>query len=327
MNRSIFDSLYFGFFLAAWIAFCTQGATAQVAEQSSGNSVIHCQKGDDRLQFRLGEIVVGEFVFQDSQILRPYWCNLRSASGIQLTRNHPPIDGQDPADHATMHPGLWLAFGDIVGSDFWRNKATMKHVQFVDDVKVEKSSVRWSHRCELLSGVAADSTLLGTVEHRHSCQLLNEGILITWNTTFKPGRLPLVFGDQEEMGFGVRVATGLSEKKGGEIISSDGLRTAKATWGKPAIWCDYSGRIENRHVGVTVMPSPRNFRGSWWHNRDYGLMLANPFGRSAMKQGEISQVSVAPGEQLELRFAVVLHDQVDYSPAKAYQHFLAIDEP
>ena len=27
------------------------------------------------------------------------------------------------------------------------------------------------------------------------------------------------------------------------------------------------------------MPAPSNFRTSWWHNRDYGVFVANPFGR------------------------------------------------
>ena len=30
-----------------------------------------------------------------------------------------------------MHPGLWLAFGDLGGADFWRNKATVQHAAFV----------------------------------------------------------------------------------------------------------------------------------------------------------------------------------------------------
>ena len=32
-----------------------------------------------------------------------------------------------------MHPGLWLAFGDISGHDFWRNKARIRHAGFVKE--------------------------------------------------------------------------------------------------------------------------------------------------------------------------------------------------
>jgi hypothetical protein len=30
------------------------------------------------------------------------------------------------------------------------------------------------------------------------------------------------------------------------------------------------------------MPDPANFRASWFHSRDYGLIVANPFGKKAM---------------------------------------------
>jgi len=55
------------------------------------------------------------------------------------------------------------------------------------------------------------------------------------------------------------------------------------------------------------MPDPANFRPCWFHARDYGLLLANPFGRRAFRKGPPSKVVVKPGESLRLRFAVLLH--------------------
>jgi hypothetical protein len=69
------------------------------------------------------------------------------------------------------------------------------------------------------------------------------------------------------------------------------------------------------------MASPGNFRESWWHNRDYGVFVANPFGRQAMKQGTKSSVKVAKGESLRLIFAAVIHDGADYDPAAEYGRF------
>ena len=62
------------------------------------------------------------------------------------------------------------------------------------------------------------------------------------------------------------------------------------------------------------MADPANFRPSWWHNRDYGLMVANPFGRESMKQGVKSVVRVNRGETLRLRFGAVLHAAVTEAP-------------
>ena len=76
---------------------------------------------------------------------------------------------------------------------------------------------------------------------------------------------------------------------------------------------------------MALMPDPANFHPSWFHNRDYGLMAANPFGRNAMKQGELSRVEVKKGERLRLRFGILLHSaapEKEVDLAAAYREFL-----
>ena len=119
------------------------------------------------------------------------------------------------------------------------------------------------------------------------------------------------------MGLGVRVATNMTANNGGVITSSDGRKNEKQVWGRQADWCDYSGE----GVGVMVMPDPQNFRRSWFHARDYGLLVANPFGRQAFTKGESSRVVVKKGETLTLRFAVLFHDG-DLDRPSAYQDFV-----
>ena len=63
--------------------------------------------------------------------------------------------------------------------------------------------------------------------------------------------------------------------------------------------------VNGVRAGVRVVPDPDNFRASWWHNRDYGLMVANPFGRAAMKRGERSVVAVKKGETVRLGISMV----------------------
>jgi hypothetical protein len=63
--------------------------------------------------------------------------------------------------------------------------------------------------------------------------------------------------------------------------------------------------VNGVRAGVRVVPDPDNFRASWWHNRDYGLMVANPFGRAAMKRGERSVVAVKKGETFRLGVSMV----------------------
>ena len=71
-----------------------------------------------------------------------------------------------------------------------------------------------------------------------------------------------------------------------------------------------------------LLTGSKNFRESWWHNRDYGVFVANPFGRAAMKQGTKSAVSVNKGESLRLVFGAMMHDANNFDPATEYRHFI-----
>lgn len=254
---------------------------------------------------------VAEFVYRDAKVLRPFFANLRAPGDVAVTRHHPPMAGTDATDHDTMHPGVWLAFGDVNGQDFWRNKGRIEHLRFAEPPRVENGRLTFATENRLLT--THGQPVCTQVSH-FTLAARPAGFLLVWDATFSADLGDVIFGDQEEMGLGARVATAITEKNGGVITSSAGLITAKNTWGQPAEWCDYSGTVNGQRVGLTLMTDPANFRPSWWHNRDYGLMVANPFGRQSMNQGEPSRVVVKNGERLHLRFGVLLH-----SPATA-QH-------
>jgi hypothetical protein len=223
-----------------------------------------------------------------------------------------------------MHPGVWLAFGDLSGQDFWRNRATIRHERFVTGPVVAEGVVNFTTESTF---ERADGTPMGRMRLALSLARRAAGYLLIWDTTIAASEQDLVFGDQEEMGLGVRVATPLTETNGGTLTGSTGERTAKATWGRAFDWCDYSGRSGEHVVGIALMPDPGNFRPSWFHNRAYGLMTANPFGRKSMNQGEASAVRVPKGQSLHLRFGVLLHAAAPGAAtdlAAAYRDFLAM---
>ena len=61
------------------------------------------------------------------------------------------------------------------------------------------------------------------------------------------------------------------------------------------------------------------------HNRDYGLMVANPFGRQAFTKGEASRVEVAKGSTFTLRGGYFVHSTRIGQAAEittAYQQFI-----
>lgn len=233
----------------------------------------------------------------DQATHRPYFKQLRTPSGVQVTRNHPP-SGDDPADHATMHPGLWLAFADLGGHDFWRNKGP----RVVADKPTEVES-----GFEVVNRYVDGELELAREQARYTFHPRPAGYVLTCDSTITPQVDGLYFGDVEEMGLGVRVATPLTVKHGkGSILNSAGGENEKGTWGKPADWCAYSGLVDGgKRVGVAVMAHPANPTKTWFHSRDYGLLVANSFGPRA---GAPAKLPAPKGQPVHYRFGVLVYE-------------------
>lgn len=303
MNASLFTRLRLRSMLGAGVVVLMgHGCVMQAAEGGFAFT-----QTSNRLAITHAGKPIAEFSFGDEKIFRPYFAKLHALDGRKVTRNHPPLPGLDATDHDTMHPGLWLAFGDISGQDFWRNKGRIEHIRFTESPLVAKGRLTFATETRLL---ATNGVTLGSLTNRFSLAQLTNAWLLVWEATFHSTEHDFTFGDQEEMGFGARVATAITEKNGGTITSSSGLKSAKNTWGQSAQWCDYAGTVDGQPLGIILMTDPSNFRPSWWHNRDYGLLVANPFGRDAMKQGAKSAVTVKQGEIFRLRFGAVVHSRV-----------------
>ena len=261
------------------------------------------QKQDSRLVINYGSKPVTEFVFRDEKILRPYFANFRLPGSHKVTRNHPPNPAADAVDHDTMHPGVWLGFGDINQEDFWRNKGRIEHVRFSTEPVIENGVLHFAEESRLLR---AGGKKLADVRFDYQLSRRSGGFLLTWDAELRASEEDLVFGDQEEMGLGARLSTSLTEKAGGQIISSEGLKSAAETWGKQAAWCDYSGKIGEQVIGIMILPSPQNPHACWWHNRDYGVFVANPFGKRA---GHVDgKLTIRKGDSLRLKFHVLFHE-------------------
>ena len=271
-----------------------------LVEPSLAKPSISFERKETRVVISVDGKPLAVYVWQDPNILRPYFAHLHAPDGTQVTRNLPPMAG-DANDHSTMHPGLWLGFGDISGADFWRNKGHVE-VQFVEQPMASGSTGGFAVRNHYRSN---DKSICSELCHIR-ISVLPSGYLIDWDSRFS-GDEDFSFGDQEEMGLGVRMATPLTVKSGGQITNSDGLENEKQVWGQPADWCGYSGTTGGRRVGIVLMPDSLNFRRSWFHARDYGLLVANPFGANAFTKGPTSKVTVKAGDTFRLRYGVLVH--------------------
>ncbi len=274
----------------------------------AADPVVECKSSDTLVTVRFDDFEALRYVFRDPAVSRPYFAPVRTVSGQQVSRHHPPQDNVDKTDHVGLHTGLWLSFGDLSGHDYWRLKAKTEHVRFVEAPTVSANIGRWTVLNRYLTTDGQTTVCEETA--RYVVRPVAQGYLLELLSEFRPDKQEIVFGDQEEMGLGIRLHTPLAvdRKLGGRILDSQGRRNGGEVWGQTADWCDYSGPLDGHWVGMTVFSDNSNVRPSWSHARDYGFLAVNPFGRAAFTQGEPSRIVVQPGKTFRLRFGVYVHE-------------------
>ena len=267
--------------------------------------------------------LIARYSYRDAQVKRPYFSNVKAPNGIQVTRNWPPVDGIDRMDHATIHPGIWMAFGDINGGDFWRNKALIRHNRFIKAPSVDHDRVTFVVENEYIH----DGVSYCVERAEHEIYRRAEGYLFVFDSRFRAvGRLS--FGDQQEMGLGVRLASALMVEGGtGRIENSEGQVNESQAWGQHADWTDYSGVIDRHRSGILLMPDPRNLRRSRFHSRDYGFTAANPFSDKDFVGGEALRTRVSDGMRLHMQFGLLVYSresEQSLDKQAAYNDFLEV---
>jgi len=261
----------------------------------------------------------GDF-YTGNDLPKPYFAPLRSASGKIVTRQWPMMpDSTETHDHQ-HHRGMWLGYIDINGVNFWENEFSY-HRPNAGKIVANKVGIT---RATGTTGTTG--TIRGTFDWLDPSgkKLLSDARTLTFysdpslrtidfDATFTAA-VKIVFADDKDGAFAVRMADPLTEKTGaGVITSSSGGRTMREVWGKPADWVDYSGTLDGEAVGIAIMDHPTSFHHpARWHARDYGLFAVNPFASHAYDPAApVSSVTLEPGGNLRLRYRVVIHPKLD----------------
>jgi len=287
---------------------------------NNNQEVVEFQQKPGKLFISINGKPFATYVYEDSLTTRPYFSQVNTPCGIQVTRNHPP-QADDPQDHSTYHPGIWMSFGDINGNDYWRLKERVEHEMFVEQPEGGVGKGTFTVRNFYMNSNGKERVLAELV--KYTILVRPSGYLLVVNSTFSSEENEFTFGDQEEMGLGIRVNTRITVQYGqGKITNAEGMKNGAETWGKASNWIDYSGKIDDKYIGMAIMPDPGNFRPSWFHARDYGYIAANPFGRQSMKQGEKSAVTIKKGENFSLGFGILVYCKPDGSETNVNEAYL-----
>jgi hypothetical protein len=316
-------------------------------------------KGTDAIEFKddTGKTVAKYHV--GPAVAKPYLWPVLAPGGVPVTRTW-PIEKGAPGDVTTDHvhqKSAWFCHGDVVpegielkikttdsagkGVDFWSEakdkSGTPRHGKIVC-TKVGEPRRHGPGHVSITTWnewKTPDGVKILDEERTIHFRELPAGRLFTFECKLTAGVCPIVFGDTKEGSFGVRVHDSLRTQSptGGVVTAADG-KSAKApargtlpVWGQPADWNDYSGTVDGKSVGVAVFDHPGNPVRAAWHTRDYGLLAANPFGRShsgfPSQKDKTDLFRIEKGKETTFRFGLYAHagDVTAGKVAEAYEAF------
>src|SRR5262245_21841874 len=240
-------------------------------------------RAGDGLDFKVGDKLAARYE-HGAKWVRPIFWPVHAPSGAILTAN-------GPKDHP-HHKSIWFCHGDVIpegielknkikgiaGVDFWSERKGQGRLVCAKEWLVkEQGNQRWlTTKNEWRTG---DNTKIIDETRTIEFHDLGKAWLIVLDTDLHASVCPITFGDTKEGAIALRVNELLKATKGGTIENADGKKGEKECRGQKSVWCDYSGTIDGKTVGIAIFDDPKNPYPACWHVRDYGLMAANPFAR------------------------------------------------
>lgn len=307
---------------------------------------VEIKKTKDALEFRIGEELVTRYLIGADRPKPIFW-PVNAPGGVPLTRSW-PMEKARPGE-ATDHPhqqSAWFCHGDIIPEGI-ELQSKIKGIAGVDFWSIAKGHGKMvvTSVGEPKGGHAVGSVVTKNewrtaegqkiMDETRTITLYNFGKarLIVVHCDLHASVCNLTFGDTKEGAFGIRINDVINAGKTGKgkIQNAEGKIGEKDCWGQMSNWCDYSGPVNGKEVGLAVLADPKNPHPSCWHVRGYGLMAANPFGRDkharfpAVK-GNNELVRLEKGKHLVFRYGMVLHtgDAISGQVEGYYQRFVKL---
>lgn len=243
----------------------------------------------------------------DRPFVRPFFYPVLAADGTEMTNDQLRSAGDHP-----HHRSLYVAHGDVNGADHWslmqKPIPQQRHLKFnrlEGDTLVQE--LEWEGK-GTEEGATAPPILHETRTIRFFA-LPDDSRGIDLTVELRALADSVTFGDTKEAGLcTVRVAKAISDTS--TITNSAGQTGEAEAWGKPAAWCDISGKVDGKDYGVAILDHPDNPRHpTRWHVRGYGLMAANIFGLSDFDKAApgTGALTIKKDDTLTFRYRVIIH--------------------
>lgn len=304
---------------------------------SAGADGVKITEEADKVRVEINGEHFTDYVFKGAPHV--YFYPLLGPGGARMTRGWPMEDLAGEEHDHKHHRSLWFSHGAVNGVDFWAEtpkSGKIVHDKFLEvkggaDSGVIRSTAKWI-------APNGETTLRSETTFRVYARPATER-LFDFEVTLKAGDRPVVIGDTKEGTMAIRVNESMrgtlarkpGEKKAapgpGRIVLSTGAASSgkgdDAAWGKRAAWCDYSGPVNGKTLGIAIFDHPSNPRHpTWWHVREYGLFAANPFGQHDFEKKEpgSGNLTIDPGQSVTFKYRFYIHEG-DEKQAKVAEHY------
>ena len=255
------------------------------------------------------------------------------------TRDHPPQLGLYTA-HGSYHrastgnaesfnqlDGTW-GWGDGTGSIIHREFSVLENGPVFGHMIAHNEWV--SHDNEFNNFSATNDGILS--ETREIKFYNTKGsYLADYTTTFKPIGGDVLWGDSKYVGMvSIRMATSMDVANGGRLENSFGGINEQECHGKKANWCDYSGPVNDKWVGIALMEHNKSFRHpAYWFARDYGLLASNPFGVNFFEGEGNGSYVLKSDDSITFRYRIYVHagNAVEANVVEKYNNYVNAPKP
>jgi hypothetical protein len=252
---------------------------------------------------------------------KPYLAPLFTASGKRVTRGFPM---EKIAGEATDHPhqrGIWMGFEHVSGMNLWENDPADAHPH-MGTLQFQK--VVETHDGDKTGGFTVTAQWI----NQDGVPIFDETLALTFYAEPTQSRKfdidlrlkaikAATFEDSRDGIIGIRLATPFDESHGGKVVNAEGIQGSKQIEGLHSPWVDWQADLDGEKVGITMMDFPKNRRApTTWISRPFGLFFANPFAqRYYDKSREDGSMTLQPGDELRLRYRVLIHPDNTDIPA------------
>ncbi len=300
--------------------------TISPAEQPSSGLTV--TEENDTLTIKEGDKLITQYHFGEKSAYpipsKPYFYPL-NLEGLCLTREITPKEKPEPKIDHPHHRSLWVALGNINGTDIWSDESGHGFQRHISFSRIVSGPVCAGFQEKLQWESAKGEPLLAETRTFRAWRSIGGGRLLDLMVSLKAAFGPVKIGDTKEGGIcSIRVREPLQGDQSGLMTNASGGVTETECWGHRASWIDYSGTLEGSKVGIAILDHPSSFRyPTHWHTRDYGLCTANPFGHHDYRSGWSLDGSheMKAGDDITFRYRIYLHEG-DCESAQVGAHWL-----